>query len=200
MPPASPATTPPCGNAAPASGSWNSTAGSWATCRVQPLDGISLLLLLDGKMKERPQPLGFWQSNSGDHPTLNGGPSAWSDNRYKLVKTPKQFELYDITADIAETTDIAAEHADVVARMKGELEAWQQSVLRSFAGADYEGGNPSRHRHRPATHPTEELEVGLGTKAVFFVRWPAVWLRPPARTAKRECDHAPCRRQRMSAP
>ena len=91
-------------------------------------------------MKERPKPLGFWQSNSGDHPTLGGGPAAWSDNRYKLVKTPKQFELYDLTADLAEQTNIAADHADVVERMKGELEAWQQSVLRSFSGADYEGG------------------------------------------------------------
>ena len=35
---------------------------------------------------------------------------------------------------------IAANHADVVERMKGELEAWQQSVLQSFSGADYEGG------------------------------------------------------------
>ena len=61
-------------------------------------------------------------------------------NRYKLVKTPKQFELYDLTADLAEATNIAADHADVVERMKGELEAWQQSVLRSFSGADYEGG------------------------------------------------------------
>ncbi len=107
---------------------------------AKPLDGISLLPLMDGKVKERLKPLGFWQSNSGDHPTLNGGPAAWSDNRFKLVKTPKQFELYDLTADLAETTDIAANHADVVERMKGELEAWQQSVLGSFAGVDYEGG------------------------------------------------------------
>ena len=75
--------------------------------QVQPLDGISLLPIIDGQMKERPKPLGFWQSNSGDHPTLNGGPAGWSDNRYKLVKTPKRFELYDLTTDLAEKRNIA---------------------------------------------------------------------------------------------
>lgn len=107
---------------------------------VQPLDGISLLPLMDGKMKERPKPLGFWQSNSGDHPTLNGGPSAWSDNRFKLVKTPDGIELFDLTADLAEKTSIAADHPEIVERMKSEMDAWKQSVLRSFSGADYEGG------------------------------------------------------------
>ena len=91
--------------------------------QVQPLDGIGLLPLMDRKMKERPKPLGFWQSNSGDHPTLNGGPSAWSDNRYRLVKTSEGIELFDLTADLAEKTDIAAEHAEIVERMKTEMDA-----------------------------------------------------------------------------
>ena len=91
--------------------------------QVQPLDGIGLLPLMDRKMKERPKPLGFWQSNSGDHPTLNGGPSAWSDNRCRLVKTSEGIELFDLTADLAEKTDIAAEHAEIVERMKTEMDA-----------------------------------------------------------------------------
>ena len=107
---------------------------------VQPLDGLSLLPLMDGKIKSRPKPLGFWQSNSGDHLTLNGGPSAWSDNRFKLVKTPAGIELFDLTADLAEKTNIAADHPEIVAHMKSEMDAWKQSVLRSFSGADYEGG------------------------------------------------------------
>ena len=43
--------------------------------KPQPIDGINLLSLLEGKTKERPGPLGF----------MAGGPAAWSDNRYKLM-------------------------------------------------------------------------------------------------------------------
>ena len=94
-----------------------------------PLDGISLLPLIDGQMKERPQPIGFW-----DH----SGPAAWTDNRYKLHKLPgDKYELYDLSTDISEKSEIAAEHPEIVARMKAELETWQQSVLRSNRGEDY---------------------------------------------------------------
>jgi len=106
--------------------------------QVQPLDGISLVPLLDGQMKERPKPMGFWQY-AGRMPAINtnSGPSAWSDNRYKLIKRGLNYELYDLTADLSETTDLAARHPEIVTRMKAELEAWQQSVVRSYHGEDY---------------------------------------------------------------
>ena len=45
-----------------------------------PLDGISLLPLIEGKMNARPQPIGFWQF-AGDQKNLttNSGPSAWNE-------------------------------------------------------------------------------------------------------------------------
>jgi len=56
--------------------------------RPVPLDGISLVPLLDGQMKSRPQPIGFWQfAGNRQNLTPNSGPSAWNDNQYKLVKT-----------------------------------------------------------------------------------------------------------------
>ena len=102
--------------------------------QVEPLDGISLVPLLDGRMKERPSPIGFW---------ARGGGLAWNDNRYKLIQrtpdkgVPDKWELYDITVDISEETDLAAEHPEIVNRMKAELENWRQSVLRSSRGEDY---------------------------------------------------------------
>ena len=110
--------------------------------QVQPLDGISLVPLLDGKMKARPKPMGFWQYR-GNLPNFNtnSGPAAWSDNRYKLVKpAPNQWELYDLTADMAETNDVADKQPEVLHRMKAELEAWQLSVIRSYHGKDYPEG------------------------------------------------------------
>jgi len=106
--------------------------------QVQPLDGISLVPLLDGQMKERPSPIGFWQGNNGL--SADSGPAAWSDNRYKLVKPARnKYELYDLTVDPSEKTDLAAERPEIVNRMKAELESWQQSVLRSCRGEDYKG-------------------------------------------------------------
>jgi len=106
--------------------------------QVQPLDGISLVPLLDGQMKERGKPMGFWQFNGTAKITPSSGPSAWSGERYKLVRpSPNRWELYDLAADVGEKDDIAARHPELVGKMKAELEAWQQSVLRSFRGEDY---------------------------------------------------------------
>ncbi len=104
-----------------------------------PLDGISLVPLIDGKMTARSQPMGFWQfAGNRQNLTPNSGPSAWNDNQYKLLKPkPGVWELYDIAADRTEKTNIASEHPEIVARMKSGLEEWQQSVIRSYKGADY---------------------------------------------------------------
>ncbi len=79
-----------------------------------------------------------------------GGEAAWTDNRYKLVVLPGGgdgkkkkaapsggVQLYDLLADPKETTDLAAKHPDLAARMKTELENWRRSVEHSLTGADY---------------------------------------------------------------
>ncbi len=110
--------------------------------QVRPIDGISLLPLLDGKMKKRPKPMGFWQYGENQPRfNTNSGPSAWNDNRYKLVKpAPDTWALYDLATDPSETTDVADQQPEVLARMKAELETWQLSVIRSFHGKDYPQG------------------------------------------------------------
>ena len=103
--------------------------------QVQPLDGISLVPLIDGQMKQRPSPIGFWHFG----PTsLEDGPAVWNDNQYKLHRRdPGKYELYDLTTDLSEKHDIAAAHPEIVARMKRELEQWLKSVMRSNQGEDY---------------------------------------------------------------
>jgi arylsulfatase A-like enzyme len=93
-----------------------------------PLDGISLLSLLEGKMAERPSPIGF----------MSGAATALSDNRYKLLVNGKDKHLYDLTADLGETKDLAGENPEIVAKMSKSLEAWVASVKKSIAGGDYE--------------------------------------------------------------
>jgi arylsulfatase A-like enzyme len=95
--------------------------------KPQPIDGINLLPLLDGAMKERPSPIGF----------MEGKTTAWTDNRYKLIRTNKGVELFDLTEDLGESKNIANEHPAIVERMSKDLDAWISSVNRSKAGADY---------------------------------------------------------------
>ncbi len=122
--------------------------GAVAQNQVQPLDGVSLLPLFERKTESRPKPLPFW-----DHGT---GHAAWLDWPYKLHTKPvttrytKSKEdrdlpaalLYDLSRDPKETTDLAAQEPDRVAKMTAALAAWQASVEKSLTGADY-GGPPT---------------------------------------------------------
>lgn len=97
--------------------------------RPEPIDGVSLVPLIEGKMTERPMPIGF---ESGSRKSL-------TDNRYKLISTDggATFELYDLIDDPYEKADIAAGHPDIVNSMKATLADWEDSCDNSLAGNDY---------------------------------------------------------------
>ena len=96
----------------------------------EPIDGVSLLPLIEGRMAERPRPIGF---ESRNQVTL-------MDNRYKIVSTDKgeTYSLYDIPADPHEDHDLAEQQPEVVASMRATLDAWRQSCKDSRAGKDYQ--------------------------------------------------------------
>ena len=103
----------------------------------RPVDGISLVALFEGKSKIRSQPLRF------RHHGL--GAIIDSDGRYKLLtqkleaKEPK-FELYDLSEDPSETTDLAASRPDIAARLRAEFLKWNDTVIASIEGRDYPEG------------------------------------------------------------
>jgi arylsulfatase A-like enzyme len=146
-----------------------------------PLDGISLVSLIDGRMEQRSKPLGFW-----DHPTPGvGTPTAqwmaellkaqqagdelgnrerllldagdikkkyaedtfpghsawlswpWKLHRIERGNQPAKFELYNLTDDPQETTDLFARQSERSATMQRELDQWLASVARSLNGKDY---------------------------------------------------------------
>jgi arylsulfatase A-like enzyme len=92
----------------------------------EPVDGVSLLPLIEGRMDQRLAPIGFQSGNM----------AAWTGQRYKLVLSGKNArpELYDLPADPAESRDLAAEHPDIVAPMLEALRQWQKSCRDSAAG------------------------------------------------------------------
>ncbi len=91
----------------------------------EPLDGISLLPLVEGRMDQRLRPIGFQSGNM----------AAWTTQRYKLVLRNQKAspELYDLVADPVEQHDLAAQHPEIVDRMLLQLRKWQQSCRDSAA-------------------------------------------------------------------
>jgi arylsulfatase A-like enzyme len=97
--------------------------------RPEPVDGVSLLPLIEDKMTERPLPIGFESKNQV---SLIG-------NRYKIYSNNngKTYMLFDLLDDPGENHDLAAEKPEILQEMKKKLEMWQVSCKNSLAGKDY---------------------------------------------------------------
>ncbi len=70
----------------------------------------------------------------------SNGHAAWNDWPWKLHRiNGNRFELYNLTDDPMETTDLSNDpkHAQRLKRMKGEQDAWMRSVVQSLNGEDY---------------------------------------------------------------
>jgi len=92
-----------------------------------PVDGVSIVPLLDGKtIAERPL---FWHyphySNQGGNPH-----GAIREGNFKLVEwyEGNPLELYDLSKDISEKQNIAADHPDLVKSMHAKLIAWRKET------------------------------------------------------------------------
>lgn len=123
-----------------------------------PLDGRSLWPMLSGQSNELAPRVLFTQWHRGDAPERYRAFAAF-DERWKLLRPEsrenlgpardEQFELYDIASDPYETRNVAADHPEIVTRLKGNYDRWFDDVCatRGFApprivlGADAE--NPS---------------------------------------------------------
>lgn len=95
----------------------------------QPIDGVSLLPLIEGKMTRRPLPIGFESGNQ----------VSFVDNRYKIYSRDrgKTYMLFDLIKDPGETKDLSAEKPQILQDMKAALEQWRKSCKDSLAGKDY---------------------------------------------------------------
>ncbi len=95
----------------------------------EPIDGVSLLPLIEGKMTKRPVPIGF---ESGKQVSLTG-------NRYKIYSKDggKTYMLFDLLENPVESRDLAADKPQVVRSMKTALDKWRRSCKDSLAGKDY---------------------------------------------------------------
>lgn len=103
----------------------------------RPIDGVSLLPLIEGTMTERPKPLAFHIQ----------GKAAWHDGVMKAVRdsskrgkgktNAKAWELYDLSKDPTESTNLALKQPEKLQAMIKAWTKWKASVEASDKGADY---------------------------------------------------------------
>lgn len=105
----------------------------------QPFDGVSLWPLLSGATaaEDWPDRTIYLQNHRGDIPQLNRNVSARTQ-RWKIVQPlgkatdpmppGAEFELYDMTSDPGETTNLASEHPEIVEKMRRGYEEWFREV------------------------------------------------------------------------
>ena len=109
--------------------------------KPRPMDGISLVPLIKGKMKSRRAPICFRYVQPKSE--MFGAPMfAMVEGRYKLLTNlagdGKDDMFFDLIADRGETNSILSQHLDLARSMKAELRTWIENCKRSYYGADYD--------------------------------------------------------------
>jgi arylsulfatase A-like enzyme len=81
------------------------------------IDGLSLLPTLLGKGTQRQHEYMYWEFHEkGGCQALRAG--NWKAVRTKIIANAERpIELYDLSTDIGEKNDVAAQHPDIVAKM-----------------------------------------------------------------------------------
>ena len=108
----------------------------------EPIDGVSLIPLFEGKMKSRPVPIPFETlGGTGSKQSRGSARMALVDNRFKLltdmVGPDDKDLLFDLQADPGESKDIAGQYPDLAKSMKEKLFKFRESCKKSLSGADY---------------------------------------------------------------
>lgn len=125
--------------------------GTFIPKGIQPIDGRSLLPLLENPQaawadRELFTHCGRWEK--GEDPNLSRDlPKRWAvrTQKWRLVGN----ELYDIQKDPYESTNVAAEHPEVVARLHNAYLKWWEETMPLLVNENrpYEKENPQAVRY-----------------------------------------------------
>lgn len=115
---------------------WLPTFAEFAGAEVpEGVDGVSLLPTLTGAGQQAQHEFLYWEfyEQGGKRAIRSGN---WKAVQLGMKKSPQQVELYDLSQDLGEAHNIAADHPDVVARLTQSMDtARTESPDYSFGEA-----------------------------------------------------------------
>jgi arylsulfatase A-like enzyme len=85
------------------------------------IDGVSVLPTLLGKEQDLSERFMYWEFFESGYIQIA---VRWRDWKAVRLRPEKSLELYDLSKDISETTDIAADNPDVIAK----IEEWLKTA------------------------------------------------------------------------
>ena len=102
--------------------------------RERPLDGESLVPLLEGKRKERTKSIPFASNLTSPRAAIIRGDIKFCTD---FSETGEEDALYHLYKDPSERDNLIRQHPELAASMKQELRAWVESCRKSYNGGDY---------------------------------------------------------------
>jgi len=137
----------------------------------KPIDGVSLMPLITNETfsSSRLSPIGFRFGND----------RSWVTQQYKLISKNggSSYELYDLLADVKETTNIAASEPEVAARLQLELETWIDAVNSDtvYVAPTVSGWSDAGVSNETVTTTNAQvyatLEVPSGSNTTVTLEW-----------------------------
>jgi hypothetical protein len=107
----------------------------------RPIDGISLLPVIEGEMTERPRPIPY-RFNSAKAAMFDAPTIAMIDNQYKCLTNLSgdggEDLCFDMVSDRAEATNLLDEQGELMGQTREILREWLESCKISHNGGDYD--------------------------------------------------------------
>ncbi|HUU21761.1 MAG TPA: sulfatase [Phycisphaerae bacterium] len=111
----------------------------------RPVDGVNILPYVTGAAAGAPHEILFWR---------RGKDIAVRKGRWKLRSFREKFLLHDLSADLAEKTDLSAQHPEVFRELREALARWESEmapprwipVTRNAPATSPAGARPARAR------------------------------------------------------
>ena len=109
-------------------------AGATRDAKLAALDGVDLLPFLTGKNTAAPHPRLFWRMDAGEAFAVREG-------NWKWLRTYQNApQLYDLSADLGETRDLASSRPEIAERLAAAAAEWNHGLIAPSFGNNPFGG------------------------------------------------------------
>lgn len=125
----------------------------------RPIDGISMLPMLDEQATVRSEPLPF----------MHAGKAAWIDGNIKFVTNNnwEVNEVYNLYNDRAETTNLKNQYGNEMIEIQQLITKWSNSCAISHSGGDYSVSFTPVNEWKGIPIPTNTAKLSISNGKIF---------------------------------